>query len=277
MKKISKSPILTALSAVVALLFSVPVAWILIDSFRPTSEIAATMSSLSWRLFIPGHVSLGNYTGIIRDDAFGRALFNSAVMSVGSVVIGLILSVAAAYALAAFRFKGREILFGIIVIGFMVPFDAIAIPLAQQFTDWGLANTYIGLILPGIGNGLAVFNLRQHFLGIPREYREAALLDGAAEPRILWNVYVPMSGASLVNSGMLIFIAQWVAYLWPLLIVTDNGHQVAPVSLAETFGQHVANYGQTFAGTVMLAVIPAVILFGLQRFFGRMSFSSGVK
>jgi multiple sugar transport system permease protein/putative chitobiose transport system permease protein len=159
----------------------------------------------------------------------------------------------------------------------MVPFEAIAIPLSQLFNTWSLGNTLVGLILPGIGNGLAIFNLRQYFMGIPSSYREAAMIDGASEPRILFAIYTRMSGPALTNSALLIFLGQWTAYLWPLLIVTDNRLQLAPVALAGTFGEHSADYGANFAGAVLLSLIPAISIFALQRSFGRLSIGSGEK
>jgi multiple sugar transport system permease protein/putative chitobiose transport system permease protein len=103
------------------------------------------------------------------------------------------------------------------------------------------------------------------------------MLDGASEPRILFSLYLRLSGPALTNSALLIFLGQWTAYLWPLLIVSDNDLQLAPVALAGTFGEHAADYGQNFAGTILLALVPAVSMFVLQRFFGRLSIGSGEK
>jgi putative chitobiose transport system permease protein len=271
------SVVRTLLAAVIAILFILPAAWILINSLRPNQEILSSLSPLSWDLIIPSRLTLENYTGILLDGGFARALFNSLVVSMASVLLGLIVSTLAAYALAVFEFPFRNLVFAIVVISFLVPFEAIAIPLSQQFIDWGLGNTLMGLILPGIGSGLAVFNLRQHFLGIPSSYREAAMLDGASEPRIVLSVFVPMSGAALMNSALLIFLGQWTSYLWPLLLITENELQVAPIALALTFGERAADYGQNFAGSVLLSLLPAVVLLVLQRFFGRVSISSGEK
>ncbi len=271
------SLIRTVLAAVIAAAFIIPAAWILINSFRPNQEILSSLTPLSWGLIIPSRLTLENYTGLLFEGGFSRALLNSLIVAVFSVLFGLIVSTLAAYALAVFSFPGRNAVFAVVVISFMVPFEAIAIPLSQQFTDWGLGNTLIGLILPGIGNGLAIFNLRQHFLGIPSSYREAAMLDGASEPRIVASVYVPMSSAALMNSALLIFLGQWTAYLWPLLLVTENELQVAPIALALTFGERSADYGQNFAGSILLSLLPALVLLVLQRFFGRVSISSGEK
>lgn len=269
--------ILTVVAVLLGMAFVLPALWILIGSFRPTLEILTTMSPLSWHLIIPSEWTLDNYVRLLLDSGFARALLNSFIVCIASVLFGLIMSSMAAYALAVFQFPGRNLVFAIIVISFMVPFEAIAIPLAQQFTDWGLGNSLIGLILPGIGNGLAIFNLRQYFLGIPDSYREAAMLDGASEPRILFSLYMRLSGPALTNSALLIFIGQWTAFLWPLLIISDNRQQLAPVALAGTFGEHAADYGQNFAGTIVLTLVPAISMFVLQRFFGRLSIGSGEK
>ncbi len=269
--------VLTVIAVVVGFAFVLPAVWILIGSFRPNLEILTTMSPLSWHTIIPSTLTLENYQRLLLDSGFARALLNSFIVCLVSVVVGLLLSATAAYALAVFRFPGRNLIFAIIVICFMIPFEAIAIPLAQQFTSWGLGNTLTGLILPGIGNGLAIFNLRQHFLNIPTSYREAAMIDGASEPRILFSLYLRLSGPALTNSALLIFLGQWTAYLWPLLIVSDNDLQLAPVALAGTFGEHAADYGQNFAGTILLSLVPAISMFVLQRFFGRLSLGSGEK
>ncbi|GAB2580289.1 carbohydrate ABC transporter permease [Microlunatus antarcticus] len=269
--------VLTAVAVLVAVAFILPALWILVGSFRPTEDILSSMSPLTWQLFVPTEVTLDNYSRLLLDSGFSRALLNSAFVCIASVLIGLLVSAMAAYTLAVYRFPGRNIVFALVVISFMVPFEAIAIPLSQQFITWGLGNTLIGLILPGIGNGLAVFNLRQYFLGIPASYREAAMLDGASEPRILFGLYLRISGPALTNSAVLIFLGQWTAYLWPLLVISNTRLQLAPVALASTFGERSADYGQNFAGTVLLALVPAISMLVLQRFFGRLSLTSGEK
>lgn len=256
--------------------FLIPVLWMVMGSFRPSAEIFASLSPLSWRTLFPERITLDNYIGMMTG-TFGRSILNSLIVCVVSVIVGALVCAAAAYAVAVLRFRGRSVIFTLIVIGFMVPFDAIAIPLSQLFTSWGLANTWFALILPGVGNGLAIFNLRQHFRSIPESYREAAKIDGASELRVFRSIYLPLGGGALVNSGLLIFLGQWGAYLWPLLAVSEGDMQLAPVALAQAFGERGADYGAHFAGSVVLALIPAVLMFVMQKFFGGLSVSSGEK
>lgn len=271
-----RSPLLTACAVVVAMIFILPALWLLVGSLRPSTEIFSSIWPLSWRILIPSSVSLDNYIALLTGP-FGRAMGVSLLVCFLTVALGLVISATAAYALAVLRFPGRSAVFAFVVISFMVPFDAIAIPLSQLFTGWGLTNTIMGLVLPGIGNGLAIFNLRQYFLSIPTSYREAATIDGASELRVLTSVYTPLGGTALANSALLIFLGQWTAYLWPLLVVSEARLQVAPVALARTFGEHNSDFGQNFAGAVVLSLVPALTMFILQRSFGGFSLATGEK
>lgn len=269
--------IMLAITVVLSLVFMLPAVWMFFGSFRPANQILSSLSPLSWNSLFPSEYSLNNYITLLFERGFARNLLNSAIVCIGSVALGLVLSLMAAYALAVLKFPGRNLLFAIVIVGFMVPFEAVAIPLSSLFTDWGLANTFLGLILPGIGNGLAIFNLRQFFLGIPVSYREAAKIDGASEIRILFQIYAPISVPALINTGLLIFLAQWSSYLWPLLMVNTSDMQVAAVSLASTFGERGVDYGQNFAGALMLALVPAILMLVFQRYFAAGSSSSGEK
>lgn len=267
---------MTLVAVFLAAVFILPAVWLFTNSLRPTAEIFEHLSPLSWRTLIPEAPSVHNYVTLLQGP-FGRAFGLSLIVCLLTVAFGLVVCVLAAYALAVLDFPGRAFAFSFVVISFMVPFEAIAIPLSQLFTGWGLTNTLMGLVLPGIGNGLAIFYLRQHFLSVPRSYREAATIDGASEIRTLRNVYVPLSGSAIVNSALLIFLGQWTAYLWPLIAVSETRLQVAPIALAKTFAENSSNYGENFAGAVVLSLVPAILMLILQRSFGNLSLASGEK
>lgn len=271
-----KSVPMTLLAVFLAAVFILPAVWLFAGSLRPTTEIFESLSPLSWRTLIPETVSIDNYTSLFAGP-FGRGFVVSLTVCLLTVVLGLAVCVTAAYALAVLSFPARGAVFAFVVISFMVPFEAIAIPLSQLFGGWGLTNTLMGLVLPGIGNGLAIFNLRQHFLAVPGSYREAATIDGASEIRVLGSVYLPLSGPAIVNSALLIFLGQWTAYLWPLIAVSESRLQVAPVALAKTFAETSSNYGENFAGAIALSLVPAVLMLILQRSFGRLSLATGEK
>jgi putative chitobiose transport system permease protein len=269
--------VLAPTAVLVSTFFLVPLWWVLISAFRPESDIFRYLSPLDWQVLIPQRVTLENFENLF-SGPFLRATVNSVVVAAVTVVIGVVVCAMAAYALSAIDFPGRNFVFALVVVGFLIPFDAVAIPLGQSFQDWNLRNTYAGLILPGIGNGLAIFVLRQFFLAIPRELREAAELDGAGRFRILWLIYLPLSWPAVIGAALVLFVFQWQAFLWPLIVVSDESLQLAPVVLAQLQGQAEYGFdpGQIFAGTVVLAVIPVAVLLRFQRHFIQSVASTGI-
>lgn len=276
-RQVGQRVLLTVLAALVGLAFLLPAIWMLLGSLRPGSEVIGSVSPLSWHTLIPDTWTLDNYRALFGPLRFGRSMVNSLVVAFASVLIGLAISIPAAYALSVLRFPGRDAVFALLVVGFMVPFEAIAIPLAQFFTQWGLTNSYAGLILPGIGNGLAIFNLRQFFRGIPLSLREAARMDGASDLRVMTSIYLPLSATPVINSALLIFLAQWSAYLWPLLVVSDERVQVAAIALSRTFTDTQFNFGQMFGGALVISIVPALLVLLLQRYFAQSIATKGQK
>lgn len=268
--------VLTVVAVGISLAFLVPVLWLLASTFRSATETFASSSPLSWNVLWPKDWTLDNLTSAV-DAGFMTALGNSLLVAAVTVVVGLGISAAAAFALAVIPFKGRSVVFSIVVLSFLVPFEAIAIPLSRNFSEWGLTNTLFALILPGLGNGLAVFTLRQFFLGIPHSLSEAAHLDGANWFRIFWSIYLPLTRPALIGAGLILFLFQWQAYLWPILVTSTASLDVAPVAIAKAFGAFSTDYGRVFAETAILAIIPAVVLLLLQRYFVTSVASTGSK
>lgn len=253
-----------------------PLCWLVLSATKPGGEIFAHLDPLRPRALLPGPVTFEHFTSLMHTP-FPRALLNSLIVVAASVAIGVALSALASFGLAAFRFRFQGVLFAVVVVSFLVPFDAIALPLSQQFRDWGLDNSYLGLILPGVGNGFAIFLLRQFFLGIPRELLEAARVDGFSNRRILWHIVLPLSRPALVSAAQLIFVFQWQSFLWPLLVATDPRMTVAPVAIASFAGQFNVDFGQMFAAAALTAAVPLVVLLAVQRYFTASLAGSGSK
>ncbi|GAA4975734.1 carbohydrate ABC transporter permease [Streptomyces hyderabadensis] len=263
-------------AVVIGVLFALPLLWVLAGSLRPGSQVLGSLDELSWRSLIPTDATLHNYATLFQGD-FGRAVLNSVLVAAVTVALGLLVSASAAFGLSVFEFRGRGLVFAVILLSFMIPFDAIAIPLSSLFRDWNLQNTYAGLILPGIGNGLAIFLLRQFFLAVPRELVEAARIDGLSWWDVFTRIHLPLSRPALIGAGLTLFTFQWQAYMWPLLIGTEPAKQLGPIALGTLQGQMVVDYGQVFAAAVVLTVIPLVVLLRLQRHFTQSIASSGLK
>lgn len=266
----------SALAALVGLLFFAPLLWVLTGSLRPGSETFAHLSPLSWESFLTATPTLENYA-TLWGSGIGRATTNSLLVSGLTVVLGLAICAGAAFGLSAFQFRGRGVVFGVVILSFLIPFDAIAIPLSTMFRDWNLTNTFTGLVLPGLGNGMAIFLLRQFFLAIPVELVEAGRLDGLGWWGIFTRIYLPLSRPALIGAGLTLFLFQWQSYVWPLLMGTDKAHILGPVALANLQGQNFVDYGLVFAGAVVLTLIPLAVIVGFQRYFIQSVSTSGLK
>jgi putative chitobiose transport system permease protein len=267
---------IAVLGWVVALLFLLPLWWTVASALRPQSETFRTLSPVSLWTVIPRHFDFANFTRLLTG-SFGRAIVNSAGVTAATVIIGLAICSCAAFALAVLDFPLRGAVFGLMVVSFLVPFDAIAIPLTSIFRDAGLQNTYAALVLPGVGNGFAVFLLRGFFQGVPTELTDAARVDGLGWWGIFLRIYLPLSKPALIGAGLILFVFQWQSYLWPLLIAPDPQYRVAPVAIAQLAGEHGVDFGGIFAGAVVTAGIPLVILMFFQRYFTESLSASGLK
>lgn len=261
---------------VIAAVFTLPVLWVLSNSLRPGAETFTWLDPLSVRTFIPTSPNLDNYFALA-DTTLGRGILNSVWTTFLTLVLGLVLCSAAAYALAALEFKGRNLIFTVVIFSLLIPFDAIAIPLAGIFKDVGLQDTVIGLILPGVANGMAIFLLRTFFLGIPRELVEAARVDGLSWFGVYFRIYLPLSRPALIGAALVLFLFQWHAYIWPLLIGTGDSTLLGPIALANMKSQYAVDYGLVFAGSILLSLIPLVLILWGQRHFVQSSTTSGIK
>lgn len=270
------NPIRAIAIVLIALAFFIPLWWVTVSAFRPEDAIFRYLSELSIWMILPRNPTLDGIIALWKSE-FARAIFNSIFVATLTVTFGLMVCSAAAFALSVIEFRGRNAVFTIMVVSFLIPFDAIALPLFNILRGVQLQNTYIGLILPGIGNGLAVFLLRQFFLGVPRELREAAMVDGLGWFGVFWRIYLPVSRHALVSAGLILFIFQWQAYLWPLLIAPAPDYKVAAVAIAQFSTTFEIRYDLIFAAAFFISMIPMVILVGFQRFFAASVASTGSK
>jgi multiple sugar transport system permease protein len=264
-----------ALLSLGALVFLFPFYYMLVGSLRGTT--AGDLSSA-----VPTGLTGGNYAAINGRISLGRSLLNSGIMTVGVLVCTLVFGLLAGYALAQLRFRGRGTVFAALLLVQMVPFQLLTLPLyVLVVRDYGLGDSYLGMILPFAINSTAVFLFRQFFLTMPPSLFEAARIDGASELRILFRIALPMARPAVLTALLLTFIGPWNEFLWPFLVTKKATMQPLAVSLASFLSNlqgTVANpAGALLAGACVLAV-PAVALFLLfQRHFTSTDIDSGVK
>ena len=258
-----------ALLLVGALVFVFPFYYMIVGSLQKTQN-----QSLSGALPQPGNLTLHNYGEVNAALDLGRALINSGIFTGGVLLATVIFGVLAGYALAQLHFRGRSLLFVMMLLLLMVPFQLLIIPLYVLIVrNYGLGNSYLGMIAPFAINSTAVFIFRQYFLQLPKELFDAARIDGANELRILTRIALPLVRPALLTAMLLTFIGPWNEYLWPFLITKQQRMEPLAVALANymnTVQSTVANpFGTILAGAFVLAV-PAVVLFlAFQRYFIR--------
>ena len=259
-----------------AILFLFPFYYMLVGSLQAKSDGSVGGA------FPVGGWTLANYKDIdSRVDLWG-SLVNSGIFTGGVILTTVVFGVLAGYALARLHFRGRGVLFAGMLLVLLVPFQLLMIPLYVLIVrSYGLADSYLGMILPFAINSTAVFVFRQFFLQLPEDLFAAARIDGAGELRILWSIALPLVKPALLTATLLTFIGPWNEFLWPFLITKDADMQPLAVSLANYMsnvaGRATNPYGAILAGACVLAA-PAVALFvAFQRHFTSSELGSGVK
>ena len=229
-----------------------------------------------------GGFTLQNYSAINGRINLVQSLVNSGIFTGGVILCTVVFGILAGYALSVLHFRGRSALFGLVLLVQVVPFQLLLIPLyVLVVRSYGLADSYLGMILPFAINSTAVFVFRQFFLQLPTDLFASARIDGAGELRVLWSIALPLVRPALLTIVLLTFIGPWNEFLWPFLVTKDAGKQPLAVSLANYISNVAATaanpYGAILAGACVLAG-PAVALFVIfQRHFTSTELGSGVK
>ena len=245
-----------------ALLTLAPLAWMIAASLMPPGEA----NQIPPRLW-PSAVTFEHYTALFtRLDLAGAAL-NSAVLAGTVTVLSLFINSMAGYAFAKFRFRGRDRLFRGLLAALAIPAQAAMLPLFLLLKQFGLINTYGGVIIPGLASIFGIFLIRQYLLAIPDSLLDAARMDGAGEWRIYWSLVLPLCRPILVTLALFTFMGAWNDFMWPLIILTDSSRHTLPVALANLLGEHVQDTELMMAGSV-LTVLPVMLLFAaLQKYY----------
>ena len=251
-----------------ALVFLVPLIWSVLRSFQSNDAIVASSPSVS----ALSKLTTANFSALFTGDAdIARAVGNSLVVAVGTAVLTAVLATLAGYGFGRFSFRGGKVLFGLIVVTMMVPFQAIITPLYLQMNAMGLTNSRLGLVLfySTVNLPFGVFVMRNAFESIPAEIEDSARVDGAGTMRSLVSVLRPLLVPGIATSALYAFLASWTEFLGALTFLTDDRLYTLPLSLvnlqAGAYG--AVNFGYLVAGAVV-AMIPCVILYvALQRFY----------
>ncbi len=250
-----KKVVVTLLIILIGLTMLLPILWMLIASFKVYETDVTTLHGLFGTSF-----TVDNFKKIVETSKIWRWTFNSFFIATVQSLVGILLASLAAFALSVIDFKGKKLVYFIILAGLMIPVEALVIPLFKIIIDLQWVNTYKGLILPGLAMPLAVIIFKQFYDSIPRELIEAASMDGASIYWVWYKIFLPLSGNTTSALLIFLFIQSWNNFLWPLLIGTDSSLMTLTVALPvfqSTFSTDV-----TMPMTANLfASVPAIIVF----------------
>jgi multiple sugar transport system permease protein len=260
-----------------ALVFLFPFYYMVIGALQtePNSDVSGAFPN-------PANLTLDNLRDINQAINLPRTLLNSGIFTGGVLLSTLVLGLLAGYALARLEFRGRGAVFNAMLLILIVPFQLLMIPLYVMIVrNYGLADSYLGMILPFAVNAIAVFIFRQFFLQLPKELFESARLDGASELQILTRIAIPLAKPAILTAVIVTFIGPWNEFLWPFLVTKQLALQPLAVALANFIstvaGRQANPFGAILAGAVVLAV-PAVALFLIfQRRFQASNIGSAIK
>lgn len=249
---------------VLSLAALVPLYWMFATSFTPSAMTVKFPPEL-----IPSDPTLDNYRAVLRQPNFWRWVINSTVQAVAVTAVIVATASMAGYALAKLPFRGSKLLFWLFILSMMLPFEAILVPLFLVVTRLGMVDTYAGLLLPLMAAPFAIFLMKQFIQTLPTELIDAARVDGASEPRIFWDVVIPLVRPGLAFLGIITFVAQWNLFVWPLVVTRSSEMRTLQVGLVLIREQEPLFFGLQMAAAVMAAIPVVVVFFAFQRYFLR--------
>lgn len=233
----------------------VPFMWMLISSFAPNSEIVKIGGSL-----FPMPSTFSNYINIQEQFNFLGMFKNSLVIAVSVTVITIYTSALIGFLFAKFKFRGRNLLFGMVLSSMMLPWAVTIIPKYEMMVNFGWLDSYKALIIPSAVSAFGIFMFRQSISQISDEMIEAAKVDGATDFFIFHKIILPMSRNTIASLAIFQFLWSWEDFLWPFLMINDSAKQLISVGLKLFNGQYGTDYGGLFAAT-SLSIIPVIIVY----------------
>jgi multiple sugar transport system permease protein len=240
---------------VLAIIWILPILWAIDTSIKPESETTAI--PVSW---LASHFTFAAYITTFATTGLFRWYFNSFLTSAIISLVTIVLASMAAFAFSRVPFRGKNILFWIILAGIMVPGQILIVPLYTQMQSFGLVDTYWSIILPQLASPLAVFIFKQYFDGIPYELEEAALMDGASLFRVYWQIWMPLAMPAVAAVGIFAFVLSWNNFLLPFIMISGTNLMTVPVGLSTVQTSFGIRYAQIMA-TAVLGGVPVLIVF----------------
>lgn len=275
MKKILINSIRHIVLIVVCLIMVFPLLWMILGSVKTSQE------AMNPEMFFPNIIHLENIIEVVKYSPLLKYVGNSLVIAVAATAIQIVTGAMLAYAFAFIDFKGRNVLFGIVMATYMLPSAATYIPAFVLLAKMNMLNSRTGLIISQCVSIFGIFLLRTAFLQFPKELLEAARMDGASEWKILWKIVAPVTKSSFITFGLMSFISLYNNYMWPSLITKDEKYYQVSQGLRSFFiedGAYGTNWAKVMAGSTVI-IIPLIILFAFTQkwFINGLSGDTGIK
>ena len=265
--------LLSGLTVIAAAIWFFPIYWAIITSIRTDDEAVRAGFDL-----IPDAPTLGGYIYVILNSNIGRWYLNSTITSVAITFLVVAMAACAGYAISQLRFPGRTFLWWTILGSFMVPGVALIVNHYIIIAGVGLLNTYMGIILPMLISPVTVIVYKQFFDGLPKEFREAAVMDGANEFQLLFRVFIPMNWGVTAALSIITFIGAWNTFLWPFLAVSVEPMMTVTVGITQVQDAFGVAYARVMAGAVMAGLpVALAYLFFQRRVTQAIALSAGIK
>ena len=239
----------TILTIITAVAWLFPIYWIAATAFKSETETIAVPPTL-----FPSPPTFDAFVYVIYNSPIFRWYVNTIIVSLAITFMAMLVSLMCAYGLSRLEFTGKRLIYWLLLIGFMLPFSAMAIPLFMLMNKLNLVNSYLGVILPQIASPLAVIVFKRFFDEVPRDFREAALIDGASELGILFGIYIPMNWSITWAMSIVTFIGAWNNFFWPFIITNSTAMLTIPVGMTQV----QSAYGIAFAKTSAIAVLASI-------------------
>jgi sn-glycerol 3-phosphate transport system permease protein len=269
------SAIVTGLMLVIVFFWSTPFLWTLIASFRPDNSGGIHMASL-----LPDFVpTLANFAEALESGDFAVYYVNTAIVAFGILAVQIVTISLAGYAFARLDFPGRDFIFYVFLLQLMLVPPILIVPNLKAIVDLGLYDQLIGVMLPYFASAFGTFLMRQTFRQIPRDFEEAAVIDGARWWEVLWHVLLPMAKPGLIAFSLVSLMAHWNEFLWPLMVLNDPSRQTLTIGLASfALGTEGGKEWGLLAAGTLLVMFPLLALFAVfQRQFVNSFMFSGLK
>lgn len=265
--------IFTLITIVGGILWAFPLYWGVVTSLKPDSEVVQAGLHL-----VPEHLTFGAYLHAMFDTSLGIWYINSLVTSIATTVLVVVMAAGAGYAISQLNFPGRKFLWWMILASFMVPAQALIVNHFILMSQFRVLNSWLGVILPQLIAPVTVIIYKQFFDSVPREFREAAVVDGANDFHLLFKIYLPMNWGITTAIAIITFIGAWNNFLWPFLAVTSEKMMNVTVGITQVTDAFGVKYARDLA-VAILAALPVAVLYLIfqRRVTQAIMLSAGIK